>query len=78
MLSPSGHITRYDLVVEESIGESSRQFSIQWMFYLVLVSTAVQVNGPGAYTKIKFDSLILSSTLSTISLSRGMLKVLLL
>ena len=65
------------MVVEESIGESSNQFSLQWLFYLVLVSTAVQVNGPNAYTRIKFDSLILSSAMSIISLSRGQLKVLL-
>ena len=70
------HITRHDMGVEESIGESSYQFCIQWIFYLVLVSSAVRANGPKAATEIAFDDLKFSSISSIISLSLGQFKVL--
>merc|ERR1719458_1898664 len=47
---PIDHLTRNDLGVDESIGESSYQFCIQWLFYFNLVSAAVKVNGPEAAT----------------------------
>ena len=65
------------MVVEESIGESSYQYCIQWLFYLVLVSNAVKANGPEAATSITFDNLRFSSAISVICLSRGQIKVLL-
>ena len=64
------------MVVEESVGESSYQYCIQWLFYLVLVSNAVKVCGPEADTSITFDNLRFSSAISIISLSRGQFKVL--
>ena len=71
------HMTRNDLGVEESIGESSYQFCIQWLFYFSLVSIAVKVNGPEAATRITFDGGLLFSSISGIfSLSMGQLKVL--
>ena len=52
------------------------QFYIQWIFYLILVSTAVRANGPEAATSITFDRwLMLSSTISVLSLSVGQFKV---
>ena len=63
------------MVVDESIGESSFQLTQQCLFYLVFVYTAVKVDGPHAHTRITFDSLVLSSAISIISLSRGQLKV---
>ena len=70
-------MTRNDLGVEESIGESSYQFCIQWLFYFSLVSIAVKVNGPEAATRITFDGGLLFSSISGIfSLSMGQLKVL--
>ena len=70
------HITRHDMGVEESIGESSHQFCIQWIFYLLLVSSAVKQDGPEAATDITFESLRFSSIASIISLSLGQFKVL--
>merc|ERR1719264_443151 len=72
---PIDHMTRNDLGVEESIGESSYQFCIQWLFYFVAVSIAVKVNGPEAATRITFDGGLLFSSISGIfSLSMGQLK----
>ena len=77
LLSPD-HLTRHDLSVDESMGESGYQYAIQWLFYLILVSTAVKVNNdPEAETSITFASLWISSTTSIISLSWGQFKVLL-
>ena len=76
MLFCADHISRHDMGVEESIGESSYQFCIQWIFYLVLVSSAVRANGTKAATEIAFDDLKFSSISSIISLSLGQFKVL--
>jgi len=71
---PIDHLTRNELSVEESQGESGLQYCIQWLFYLILVSTAVRADGPDAATSITFVSLALSSTISIISLSIGQFK----
>ena len=51
---------------------------MQWIFYFVLVSTAVRANGPDATTSVTFDGwfIVLSYTINVISLSMGQFKVL--
>ena len=72
------HITRHDVAIEESVGESSYQYLLQWIFFLLSVSSAVKLQGDlEAETKITFSSsLIFSSTTGIISLSLGQFKVL--
>merc|ERR1712226_687810 len=73
---PIDHLTRHDLSVGESLGESGYQYAIQWLVYLIVVSTAVKVNNdPDAATSITITaSLWISSTISIISLSWGQFK----
>ena len=39
---PPDHITRSQMSVDESVGESSYQFLLQVLFYLILVATNVR------------------------------------
>ena len=42
MRFPPDHITRSQMSVDESVGESSYQFLLQVLFYLILVATNVR------------------------------------
>ena len=71
----SDHLSRNDLSVDESRGESFLQGMFQWLYYLSLVSITIQNKGPEASTEITFQSLKWSAVLSIISLSWGQFKV---
>ena len=75
-LSPPDHLSRHDLSIDESLGESSYQQVVQLIFYLTLVSFQVRTDGPNAQTDLEFWSLLPSFLLSTLSLSLGQNKVL--
>ena len=75
-LSPSDHLSRHDLSINESLGESAYQQVIQLIFYLTLLSLKVRTVGPNAQTDLEFWSLLPSFLLSTLSLSLGQNKVL--
>jgi len=68
---PLDHLTRHNLSINESLGESSYQQVFQWLFYLLVVSSTVRTEGSEAGTELTFWSLLPSSLLSTISLSLG-------
>ena len=70
------HLSRHDLSINESLGESAYQQVFQLIFYLTLVSFKVRTVGPNAQTDLEFWSLLPSFLLSTISLSLGQNKVL--
>ena len=75
LFSLADHLTRHDMSINESLGESSYQQVFQWLFYLVLLSATVRREGTEAATDLKFWSLLPSSVLGTISLSLGQYKV---
>ena len=71
----SDHLSRNDLSVDESRGESFFQGMTQWLFYLSLVSITIQNKGVEASTEITFESLWLSAIISILSLNWGQFKL---
>ena len=71
----SDHLSRNDLSVDESRGESFLQGMTQWLYYLSLVSITIQNKGVEAPTEMAFESLSRSAVFSIISLSWGQFKV---
>ena len=67
-------VTRYNLSLDESAGESSLQNSLQWAIYLV-IQLVVGLSGVEEDTSFKFHALWFSGLMTTVALTLGQMKV---
>jgi hypothetical protein len=70
-----GSVTRYNTILDESASESSFQGCLQWATYQTIQLVIATLTGVKEDSSFKFNTLLFSGLLSTLSLTMGQLKV---